>query len=86
VEDPAHADYAVDFAEREIARSQGYGMAGISCGVVGMLVAVLTGEGWVFAASGGPIGAGIASLRAPARLGRSIEANRRLGAHVRRNS
>jgi hypothetical protein len=79
VEDPTDAPYAIGFAETEFVRSRGHAAAGICLGIVGMLAGVLLGEAWVIAVSGGPLGAGLAAVRAPARLRRSIEANRRLG-------
>jgi hypothetical protein len=78
VRDAAHAPYAIAFAEREIDRQPVTGAVLVAAGVLLMLAGVLLGYGWMFAAGGGPIGAGVSSFASPKRMQRSIDANRRL--------
>jgi hypothetical protein len=78
VRDPSDAAYAIEFAERELARYSYAGPVLICIGVLMMVVGWASGHGALFAAGGGPLGAGIAALSTPTRLTRSIEANQEL--------
>lgn len=75
VRDPSDAEYAIEFAERELVRYRYAGPVLICAGILLMAAGAALGYDSLFAAGGGPLGAGIASLSTPAALRRSIDAN-----------
>jgi hypothetical protein len=73
-----HAGYAIAFAERDLAVCRTRAVALLLAGVAGLVIGAVIGSDALFAASGGFLGSGIGERRAPERLRRSAEANRRL--------
>jgi hypothetical protein len=78
VRDAAHARYAIGFAEGELDRCRPRAIVLVCLGVLGLILGAAFGSGALFAASGGPLGAGIADLSTPRRLRQSISANQRM--------